>query len=157
MTVCRVLFFLTEDDTTRVKAVGGVGESNCMRILSDLFHRFVKEGEIAVIEHILSVWLQLMVSHEAHGVADYIAKHCLKDMRTAFEELPKEVTVQQCLIALIASMGVSSDIKMAVASSQLLDGACLYKNHDSSIENLDSSIENHNSSLEKQNHSCQVS
>ena len=122
VTVCRVLFFLTEDDLTRYNALKS---PKCMQILGDLFHKFVKEKEVAAIEHIASVWLQLSKGHEAVSVAQFLAKKCMKDLRIAFEQLPKEVTVQQCLIALIASMGVSPEIKMAVAREQLLDGIVL--------------------------------
>jgi molybdenum-dependent DNA-binding transcriptional regulator ModE len=120
VTVCRVLFFLTEDELTRQKALAP--SSKCMQILGDLFHQFVREKEVAAIEHITSVWLQFAQGHEAPVVAEYLAKKCMKDIRTAFEQLPKEVTVQQCLIALIAIMGVSTDIKMAVAREEMLDG-----------------------------------
>ena len=115
VTVCRVLFFLTEDDLTRYNALKS---PKCMQILGDLFHKFVKEKEVAAIEHIASVWLQFSKGHEAVDVAHFLAKNCIKDLRIAFEKLPKEVTVQQCLIALIASMGVSPEIKMAVAREQ---------------------------------------
>lgn len=120
VTVCRVLFYITDDDMTRQKALAPT--SKCMEILGDLFHKFVREKEVTAIEHITSVWLQFAQGHEAIIVADYLAKNCMKDLRLAFEQLPKEVTVQQCLIALVASMGVSSGIKMAVAREEMLDG-----------------------------------
>ena len=122
--VCRVLFFLTEDELTRQQVVDP--SSGYMRILGDLLHEYIREHEVSAVEHICSVWVQLGQGHEAAAVAKFLAEQSvLADLKKAFEEFPKEVTVQQCLIALIASMGISSEIKMAVAFSKLLD--CIVK------------------------------
>ena len=116
--VCKMLFYITADEQSQTICA----QTHYLAALDSLFMQHVTNHETSAVEHIGAVWAQLAHGPGAHPVANHLAQGSgLQAVKAAFTEFTTEVVVQRVLICVIASTGVSSQVKLQVAQAGMLD------------------------------------